>query len=63
MGIIKMALHDCTPAHALMELVRGGKVAHNEAWTAYQARFGVECGMGLAQMERVEAAWIKRHGI
>ena len=61
--IMQMVKGDCTPAHALMELVRAKKLTHNAAWAAYQERYGVDCGMGLVGMEKAELHYMQRMDI
>jgi hypothetical protein len=51
---VARALSDCTPAHALMELVRNDGVALDQASIAYKAKYPVGSRWTLANAEKAE---------
>lgn len=51
---VARALADCTPAHALMELVRNEGVSLEDCTVAYKAKYTVGGHWSLANAEKAE---------
>lgn len=63
---VSKALADCTPAHALMELVRNDGVDLGQASTAYKAKYSNRknwVGWSLAGAEEAEFEFERIHDI